>query len=73
MGKNKGSKKGNALFRVAGGKAAKAKAKLKAQPVSTNLKKVFGKFIKQVTLSCQHQFYFYLAEHKYSIQDWGIR
>lgn len=41
MGKNKNGKKGmNPLFRVAGGKAAKAKAKLKAQPVSTNLRKV---------------------------------
>ena len=41
MGKNKGDKnKGNAVFRVAGGKAAKAKAKFKPKPVSTNLKKV---------------------------------
>ena len=42
MGKNKGGKnKVNAVFRVAGGKAAKAKAKFKAQPVATNLKKVY--------------------------------
>ena len=41
MGKNKGGKnKVNAVFRVAGGKAAKAKKK--AQPVATNLKKVFS-------------------------------
>merc|ERR1712189_169268 len=41
MGKNKGGKnKVNAVFRVAGGKAAKAKAKFKAQPVATNLKKL---------------------------------
>lgn len=41
MGKNKGGKnKQNPVFRVAGGKAAKAKAKFKAQPVNTNLKKV---------------------------------
>lgn len=41
MGKNKGGKnKQNPIFRVAGGKAAKAKAKFKAQPVNTNLKKV---------------------------------
>lgn len=45
MGKNKGGKnKVNAVFRVAGGKAAKAKAKFKAQPVATNLKKVFWVF-----------------------------
>lgn len=43
MGKNKGGKgKLNPVFRVAGGKAAKAKGKFKAQPVSTNLKKVFA-------------------------------
>lgn len=42
MGRNKGGNgKLNPVFRVAGGKAAKAKAKFKAQPVSTNLKKVF--------------------------------
>ncbi|XP_057374310.1 ribosomal biogenesis factor-like [Daphnia carinata] len=41
MGKNKGGKsKQNPVFRVAGGKAAKAKAKFKAQPVNTNLKKL---------------------------------
>ena len=43
MGKNKGGKsKQNPVFRVAGGKAAKAKAKFKAQPVNTNLKKVLA-------------------------------
>jgi len=53
MGKNRGGKnKQNPVFRVAGGKAAKAKAKFKAQPVNTNLKKVFlvkaiDKFIPQ--------------------------
>lgn len=42
MGRNKGGNgKLNPVFRVAGGKAAKAKAKFKAQPVNTNLKKVF--------------------------------
>jgi len=47
MGKNKNGKKGmNPLFRVAGGKAAKAKAKLKAQPVSTNLRKLNAEMVK---------------------------
>lgn len=41
MGKSNNNKaKLNPVFRVAGGKAAKAKAKFKAQPVSTKLKQV---------------------------------
>ena len=41
MGKNKSGKgKLNAVFRVAGGKASKVKAKFKAQPVNTKLKQV---------------------------------
>ena len=42
MGKNKSGKgKLNPVFRVAGGKASKAKAKgAKAQPVNTKLKQV---------------------------------
>jgi hypothetical protein len=46
MGKNNSSKgKLNPVFRVAGGKAAKAKAKFKAQPVNTKLKQVILFFI----------------------------
>lgn len=51
MGKNKGGKnKQNPVFRVAGGKAAKAKAKFKAQPVNTNLKKVLLMKTRQSSL-----------------------
>ena len=70
MGKNKNGKKGmNPVFRVAGGKAAKAKAKLKAQPVGTNLKKV------PASLKCMRRFTVgknlikisvYLVDHKHS-------
>ena len=53
MGKNKGGKV-NGVFRVAGGKAVKAKAKSRAQPVITNLKKVV--FCYNVKIIFNHSF-----------------